>query len=78
MPVPPFGSGAGRDAFDLDVPQIAPDPATACDPTLTQTPHTAMTVALMDGSVQSIGGDIDFLAWRAYVHPHDEGAPPVK
>jgi hypothetical protein len=61
-------------AGQIDVPQIAPDPA-ACNRFVTQTPHAAMNILLMDGSVQSIG-EIDPLAWRYYILPRDEGAPP--
>jgi hypothetical protein len=32
-----------------------------------------MNILLLDASVQAIG-DIDPLAWRAYVEPRDEGA----
>jgi prepilin-type N-terminal cleavage/methylation domain-containing protein len=59
-----------------DTPQMAPDPL-FCNPLLTQTPHLSMNVVLMDGSVQSISGDVDVAAWRFYVLPRDEGAPPV-
>jgi prepilin-type N-terminal cleavage/methylation domain-containing protein len=61
-------------AGQIDIPQIAPDPA-ACNRFVTQTPHAAMNILLMDGSVQSIG-DIDPLAWRNYILPREEGAPP--
>jgi prepilin-type N-terminal cleavage/methylation domain-containing protein len=68
---------AGRDDFvgRGEVPQIAPDPAT-CNELLVQTPHAAMNILLLDGSVQSISGDVDYQAWRAFILPRDEGAPP--
>ncbi|MCC6494026.1 MAG: DUF1559 domain-containing protein [Pirellulales bacterium] len=56
-----------------EVPQLAPTPET-CDPFLVQTPHAAMQVLMMDGSVQSIS-DIDVAAWHAYIMPADEGLP---
>jgi prepilin-type N-terminal cleavage/methylation domain-containing protein len=75
--VPNFGPLAGKDKFAGrgEAPQIAPEPA-SCNPLLVQTPHAAMNIALLDGSVQSISGDIDWVAWRAYILPADEGAPP--
>jgi prepilin-type N-terminal cleavage/methylation domain-containing protein len=68
-----------------EVPQIAPQPVcdepnkadcppNMCNPLLVQTPHQAMNSVLLDGSVQSIAGDIDYAVWRAYVLPNDEGA----
>jgi hypothetical protein len=79
----------GRDDFAGrgEVPQIAPVevcdepdkancPDNMCDPERVQTAHAVMNVVLMDGSVQTISGDIDYLAWRAYILPRDEGAPP--
>jgi prepilin-type N-terminal cleavage/methylation domain-containing protein len=86
---PPFGAAANRDRFAGrgDVPQIAPatncpsgDPLDCpgvCNPDLVQTPHQTMNTLLFDGSVQAIGGDIDYLTWRAYILPADQGAPPV-
>lgn len=31
---------------------------------------------MMDGSVQAVSGDIDYIAWRAYILPRDEGSLP--
>jgi prepilin-type N-terminal cleavage/methylation domain-containing protein len=75
--VPPFGAFANSDKFAgrKEVPQIAPTPE-SCEPFFVQTPHAAMNLLLFDGSVQSIDGGIDYLAWRAYILPADEGAPP--
>jgi prepilin-type N-terminal cleavage/methylation domain-containing protein len=58
-----------------DVLQIAPT-LEGCNPFQTQTAHAAMNIVLMDGSVQSVSGDIDYLAWRAYILPRDEGSLP--
>ncbi len=62
----------GKDDFlnTMDVPQIAPSPQN-CNDLLTQTPHQAMTILLLDGSVTSIAGDIDYLEWRHFVLPTD-------
>jgi prepilin-type processing-associated H-X9-DG protein len=61
----------------MDVPQIAPDPV-KCDPELTQSPHPgAMNVLLLDGSVQSVGGDIDLAAWKLMILPRDDGVVPA-
>ncbi|HEX6962664.1 MAG TPA: DUF1559 domain-containing protein [Lacipirellula sp.] len=57
-----------------EVPQIAPM-IESCNEFLVQTPHAAMNLLLFDGSVQSIG-DIDPIAWRAYIVPADEGKVP--
>lgn len=72
-----------RFAGNGEVPQIAPAlindvtggsiPANVCNATLVQTPHQAMNSVLLDGSVQSISGDIDYAVWRAYILPSDEG-----
>jgi prepilin-type N-terminal cleavage/methylation domain-containing protein len=87
-PVPPFGPLANMDKFAGrgEVPQIAPatdcpsgDPLDCpgvCNPEFAQTPHQAMNILLFDGSVQAIGGDIDYIAWRAYILPSDEGSLP--
>jgi prepilin-type N-terminal cleavage/methylation domain-containing protein len=83
-PVNPSIAARDRYAGKGEVPQIAPayeapdpnnPPPGVCDPFLVQTPHSAMNLLLLDGSVQSIA-DIDELAWRAYILPRDEGAPP--
>jgi prepilin-type N-terminal cleavage/methylation domain-containing protein len=85
---PTFGPLANRDRFvgRGEVPQIAPqtdcptqnsaDCPNACNPLFVQTAHQAMNILLFDGSVQGIGGDIDYIAWRAYILPADEGTPP--
>jgi type II secretory pathway pseudopilin PulG len=85
---PRTGPLANRDRFAGrgEVPQIAPafecatgnvaDCPTACNPELVQTAHQAINVAMFDGSVQAIGGDVDYAAWRAFILPADEGAPP--
>lgn len=87
-PAPPFGPFMNRDRFAGrgEVPQIAPttechsdDPMDCpgiCDPERVQTAHQAMNILLFDGSVQSISGDVDYLAWRAYILPADEGSLP--
>lgn len=85
---PPFGPFMNRDRFAGrgEVPQISPstdcasgNPADcpgACNPDLVQTPHQAMPILLFDGSVQTIGGDIDYIAWRAFILPSDGGSLP--
>jgi hypothetical protein len=85
---PPTGILANRDKFAGrgEVPQIAPstdcpsgnpsDCPGVCNPDLVQTPHQAINILLFDGSVQAIGGDIDYIAWRAYILPSDEGSLP--
>jgi prepilin-type N-terminal cleavage/methylation domain-containing protein/prepilin-type processing-associated H-X9-DG protein len=74
-----FTEQEGDDDFtpgQIDVPQIAPSPE-YCNPSLTQTAHAgAMNVSMMDGSVQSIAGEIDALAWRFSLLPRDDGAVP--
>ncbi|MFO0787892.1 MAG: DUF1559 domain-containing protein [Pirellulales bacterium] len=68
---PPFN--VGKDNFEgtVDVPQIAPAPQ-QCNRFLTQSAHPGtMQVLLMDGSVQGISGDIEYLEWRHYVLPRD-------
>jgi prepilin-type N-terminal cleavage/methylation domain-containing protein len=84
-PLPPTVAQRDRYAGMKEVPQIqpvneAPDPGNpppgVCNPMLVQTAHSAMNLLLFDGSVQSIA-DIDELAWRAYILPRDEGAPPL-
>ena len=55
-----------------EVPQIGPNPFN-CNRFLVQTPHAAMNVVMMDGSVQSIG-EIEYAVWRAYLYPNDEGS----
>ena len=78
---------AGRDDYAGrgEVPQIAPgfeclsnnisDCPGVCNSLLVQTPHTAMNVLLLDGSVQAIF-DIDAKPWRAYILRSDEGSEP--
>ena len=67
---------ADDDGALMDVPQIPPDPV-QCNPELTQSPHTgAMNVLLLDGSVQSISGDIDLVAWKLQLLPRDDGVVP--
>jgi prepilin-type N-terminal cleavage/methylation domain-containing protein len=52
--------------------QLAPQWLTECDSSLAQTPHpAAMNVALGDGSVRGIGGDIDADTWANVCHPAD-------
>jgi prepilin-type N-terminal cleavage/methylation domain-containing protein len=58
-----------------EVPEIAPA-LESCTPTRVQTAHSTMNIVLLDASVQSISGDIDYAAWRAYILPRDEGTPP--
>jgi prepilin-type N-terminal cleavage/methylation domain-containing protein len=83
---PPTLANRDRFAGRGEVPQIAPstdcpsgnpdDCAGVCDPERVQTAHQAINILLFDGSVQAIGGDIDFIAWRAYILPADEGSQP--
>lgn len=83
---PPTLGNRDRFAGRGEVPQIAPttdcpsgNPADCpgvCDPERVQTPHQSMNILLFDGSVQTIGGDIDYIAWRAYILPADEGSLP--
>lgn len=75
-PPPAMTSLQGRAVYAGrgEVPQIAPNPISGCNEKLTQTPHAAMPVLLMDGSVQALG-EIDVAAWHAYLMPADEGAP---
>jgi hypothetical protein len=84
-PLNPTIAGRDRYAGKGEVPQIAPaldapdpnnPPPGVCDPFLVQTAHSAMNLLLMDGSVQTIA-EIDELAWRAYILPRDDGAPPL-
>ncbi len=70
-------SYAARDTDDhgvnFDTPQIAPAKED-CEPEYVQTPHPgAMNVVLMDGSVQSIAGDIDIPTWKMMILPRDGG-----
>ena len=58
-----------------EVPQIAPT-FENCNEFLVQTPHAAMNVVMFDGSVQSIA-QIDYIPWRAYILPRDEGSMPT-
>lgn len=51
--------------------QVAPDWYNNCQSLRGQTPHQAMTVGLLDGSVQSISGDIDPEMWARYCNPID-------
>jgi prepilin-type N-terminal cleavage/methylation domain-containing protein/prepilin-type processing-associated H-X9-DG protein len=75
-PTTPAGQ-ADDDGAAIDVPQIAPDPRD-CDRFNTQSPHPgAMNALMFDGSVQSIGGDIDLAAWKLAVFPRDDGAVPT-
>ena len=71
---PEVGVLGQRDEFAGwgEIPQIAPTPE-SCNPFLVQTPHAAMNIVLMDGSVQSIG-EIDYAVWRAYIYPRDDGS----
>jgi prepilin-type N-terminal cleavage/methylation domain-containing protein len=89
-PAVPSGPLAGRDRFAGrdELPQIAPEQScgstsiadcpAVCNPLLVQTPHGAMNIALLDGSVRSIAGDVDYAAWRALILPADEGTSPVR
>ena len=58
-----------------NIPQIAPA-SERCDRFLVQTPHSAMNIALLDGSIQVISDGIDYTVWRAYILPSDEGSSP--
>lgn len=74
---PPFGPFTNRDRYAGrgEVPQIAPS-FEACNANLAQTPHQALPILLFDGSVHAISGDIDNVAWRAYILPADGGSMP--
>jgi len=55
----------------LNLPQINPK-ITACNPLTTQTAHVgAMNVALMDGSVRSVGPQIKAPLWQSLQLPND-------
>jgi prepilin-type N-terminal cleavage/methylation domain-containing protein len=81
--LPTFGPLAKRDGFAGwgEVPQIQPasecgggvNCPNACNPNYVQTPHSAMNILLLDGSVHAIA-DIDYSAWRAYIYPRDGGS----
>lgn len=76
-PLPAFLVAQGKEVFvnggTDDVPQIAPQPS-KCNPFLTQTAHPgAMNVLMLDGSVQSIAGDIEKADWVRYLLPADGG-----
>ncbi|MBN1855294.1 MAG: DUF1559 domain-containing protein [Pirellulales bacterium] len=59
--------GGYDDGRLLDVPQIAPS-GEDCNPLTTQTAHPgAMETLLLDGTVESIQGDVDPLVWRHYL-----------
>lgn len=58
-----------------EVPEIGPT-FEVCNPTRVQTAHAAMNIVMMDGSVQAVSGDVDYIAWRAYILPRDEGSLP--
>jgi prepilin-type N-terminal cleavage/methylation domain-containing protein len=50
--------------------QTAPNPwATACNPALAQTPHSAMLVALADGSVRTLSPGLSSATWWAACTP---------
>lgn len=58
---------------NIQPPQIAPDPL-ACNPATTQTAHPgAMNILLMDGSVQTVGGDVEDDVWTFFILPQDGG-----
>jgi prepilin-type N-terminal cleavage/methylation domain-containing protein len=76
-----FAGGVGNDNVHwLQGPQskfqVQPRKPTAnsasggqCDRRLASTPHTVMTVALGDGSVRGVAGDIDPAVWSALLTP---------
>lgn len=72
-----------RGTFDhnvqFDTPQIAPSNE-ECDMFYLQTPHPgAMPVVMMDGSVQTVTGDIDLPAFKLMILPRDGGDPtPIR
>ena len=52
--------------------QVAPQWLTECDSALAQTPHpSAMNVALVDGSVRGVDGDIAAATWADACNPAD-------
>jgi prepilin-type processing-associated H-X9-DG protein len=70
--------GTNDHGVEFDAPQIAVNPED-CNPDITQTPHPgAMNVVMMDGSVQTVTGDVDLPAWKLMLLPRDGGdATPV-
>jgi prepilin-type N-terminal cleavage/methylation domain-containing protein len=68
---PPFTKpekfiGRGTD----EVPQVATDPRT-CIELIPNSPHAAMNVLMLDGSVQGISGDVEKTTWINLVLPRD-------
>jgi prepilin-type N-terminal cleavage/methylation domain-containing protein len=65
---PPFNSSTGQ-LWSFAMFQVAPaNPlrtTTSCDPSVPQTPHTTMNVAIGDGSVRVVEGNVDPLVWAA-------------
>ncbi|QDS98421.1 DUF1559 family PulG-like putative transporter [Adhaeretor mobilis] len=57
----------------ISTPQIAP-PAEACNPFTAQAAHNVMNTVHMDGSVQSVGGDVDEDVWAFLIFPDDGGS----
>jgi prepilin-type processing-associated H-X9-DG protein len=59
----------------FDTPQIAPAQE-ECNPDYTQTAHPGtMNIVMMDGSVQTVAGDVDVSAWKLMILPRDGGDP---
>lgn len=75
-----YGSGDSNDhGVRFDAPQIGVANED-CNPNVTQAAHPgSMNVVMMDGSVQTITGDIDLPAWKLMILPRDGGDPtPVR
>lgn len=51
--------------------QIQPDAISTCQTLRAQTPHQAMNVGMGDGSVQSLGGDVDASVWARMCNATD-------
>ncbi|WP_197526862.1 DUF1559 domain-containing protein [Pirellulimonas nuda] len=57
----------------IEPPQISPDPID-CNKNTTQTAHPgAMNILMMDGSVQTVGGDVEDDEWSFMILPQDGG-----
>lgn len=58
------------------LPQVDPAPED-CNPRTVQSFHRGViNMAMMDGSVQSVAGDIGIVEWTLMVHPNDGGLVP--
>ena len=64
-----WGTGVGPASKFQVRPSPYTGPASVCDGAKAQTPHAAMTVAVADGSVRGLAGDIDAGLWWAALTP---------